>query len=594
MKTKKTVKNADTVRRILRSLKPYRGRIALSLLTALVTVVLTLYAPILSGRAIDAIIAQGNVDFPSVIRILLVFCLTVAATGLVQWAMNRLNNAITYQTVRDLRCAAFEKLQQLPLTYMDSRPVGQIVSTLIADAEQFCDGLLMGFTQLFTGVLTIIGTLVFMFRIRAGVAAVVVLITPVSLFAASFIAKRTYRMFALQSSARAEQTALIDETVANEKMVQAFSQEKQMLRRFDQINQTLREHSLRAIFFSSITNPVTRFVNALVYAGVGIAGTLSVLSGAMSVGSLSVFLNYANQYTKPFNEISGVVTEMQNAIACAARLFALIDETPQTPEREDACVLADVKGAVDMQHVDFSYRTDTTLIQDLNLHVKPGMRVAIVGPTGCGKTTLINLLMRFYDVNGGKICVDGTDIRDITRQSLRANYGMVLQDTWLMTDTVANNIAIANPQASRAQIEAACRAVHADSFIRRLPQGYDTVISQDSGNLSQGQMQLLCIARVMLALPPMLILDEATSSIDTRTEIKIQRAFAKLMQGRTSFIVAHRLSTIADADVILVMEAGKIREQGTHAQLLKQDGLYARLYRSQFQVQRAAKLPAVR
>ena len=579
---KKDSINKETLSRVLRCLKPYRGRIALSLVCAFMTVVLTLVAPILSGRAIDGIVAAGNVDFPAVVRILVLFFVTVCVTSVTQWVMNQINNAITYRTVRDIRCDAFEKIQRLPLKYLDSHPTGGIVSRLIADVDQFSDGLLMGFTQLFTGVLTILGTLIFMFAIRPLTALVVVLITPVSLFVASFIAKRTYEMFRKQSVARGEQTALIDEVIANEKVVQAFSQEDKMLSRFDEINDRLNRYSLRAIFFSSITNPATRFVNSLVYAGVGVTGALAVISGGMSVGSLSTFLNYANQYTKPFNEISGVVTELQNAFACAARVFELIDEQPQIPDADDARILEHAEGKIEISHMDFSYTPERELIRDMNLSVRPGMRVAIVGPTGCGKTTLINLLMRFYDVGGGAITVDGTDIRGITRKSLRTNFGMVLQDTWLKTGTIRENIAMGRPDATDEEIVEACRAAHADSFIRRLPDGYDTVVSQDGASLSQGQKQLICIARVMLCLPPMLILDEATSSIDTRTEVRIQKAFARLMNGRTSFIVAHRLSTIRQADVILVMRDGHIVEQGSHETLMAKNGFYATLYNSQF------------
>ena len=584
---KKESINKKTLARVLHCLKPYCGRIILSLVCAFVTVVLTLVAPILSGRAIDGIVSAGNVDFPAVIHILILFFVTVCVTSVTQWVMNQINNAITYRTVRDIRCDAFEKIQSLPLKYLDSHPTGGIVSRLIADVDQFSDGLLMGFTQLFTGVLTILGTLIFMFAIRPLTALVVVLITPVSLFVASFIARRTYEMFRKQSSARGEQTALIDEVIANEKVVQAFGQEDKMLSRFDEINDRLNRYSLRATFFSSITNPSTRFVNSLVYAGVGVTGALAVISGGMSVGNLSTFLNYANQYTKPFNEISGVVTELQNAFACAARVFELIDETPQIPDAQDARVLEHAEGKIEISDVDFSYTPEHELIRGMNLSVRPGMRVAIVGPTGCGKTTLINLLMRFYDVDGGAITVDGTDIRGIMRKSLRTNFGMVLQDTWLKTGTIRENIAMGRPDATDEEIVEACRAAHADSFIRRLPDGYDTVVSQDGASLSQGQKQLICIARVMLCLPPMLILDEATSSIDTRTEVRIQKAFARLMKGRTSFIVAHRLSTIRQADVILVMRDGHIVEQGSHETLMQKGGFYVTLYNSQFEIGRA-------
>ena len=569
-----------TLKRVLRYIRHYLGLVGLSIALATLTVALTLYVPVLTGQAIDGIIQAGQVDFQQVTAALWRIGLAVALTGLAQWLMNVINNRITYDTVRDIRAEAFRKLQRLPLSYLDQRGGGQVVSRLITDVDQFADGLLMGFTQLFTGVLTIVGTLLFMVWINLRIALVVVLITPVSLLVASFIAKRTYDMFGEQSKIRGEQTALVDEVISGQKVVKAFSQEEMVSEKFDQVNQRLARCSVKAIFFSSITNPATRFVNALVYAGVGIVGAFSALSGGISVGMLSSFLSYANQYTKPFNEISGVATELQNALACAARIFELLDEREQVPDGRQ--VLEQAQGQVDIQDVRFSYRPDQKLIEGFSLSAKPGMRVAIVGPTGCGKTTMINLLMRFYEVDGGAILVDGQDIRGLTRRSLRRSYGMVLQETWLMEGTVAQNVAFGRPEATMEEIQAACQAAHCHSFIMRLPQGYQTVIGDDLGGLSQGQKQLLCIARVMLSLPPMLILDEATSSIDTRTELKIQAAFAQMMQGRISCIVAHRLSTIRSADVIVVMRDGRIVETGAHRQLLDKGGFYAQLYNSQF------------
>lgn len=576
------VSQKATILRVLRYIRHYWFFIVLSLLFAAVSVVLTLYVPILTGDAIDHIVDKGLVDFEGLGKVLVTIVVCVLITALAQWIMNVCNNRITYHVVQDIRSEAFRKLQILPVKYIDGHSYGDVVSRVIADVDQFSDGLLMGFTQLFTGVLTIVGTLCFMLSINWKIALVVVCITPVSLFVASFIAQKTYSMFRLQSQTRGEQTALIDEMIGNQKVVQAYCHEDESLERFDEINERLRKCSLNAIFFSSITNPATRFVNSLVYTAVGLTGALAVVSGHFSVGRLSGFLSYANQYTKPFNEISGVITELQNALACAARIFELIEEEPQVPDAPDALVLTEPDGTVELSHVSFSYTPEKKLIEDFNLFVKPGQRVAIVGPTGCGKTTVINLLMRFYDVNAGKILVSGTDIRDITRNSLRSSYGMVLQETWLKTGTIRENIMMGKPEATEEEVIAAAKASHAHSFIRRLPDGYDTVITEDGGNLSQGQKQLLCIARVMLCLPPMLILDEATSSIDTRTEIKIQNAFATMMKGRTSFIVAHRLSTIREADVILVMKDGAIIEQGNHEELLAQGGFYANLYQSQF------------
>ena len=581
-KAKRQPVDRTTLKKVLRHIKPYGGFVALSLLLAAVTVALTLYVPVLTGDAVDLIVGPGEVDFAGVWALVRTILIAVGLTALAQWIMSLCNNHITYHVIEDLRTEAFRRIEILPLKYLDAHSSGEIVSRVIADADQFADGLLMGFTQLFTGVLTILGTLGFMFAINGWIALLVVLVTPVSLFVASFIAKRTYSMFKLQSETRGEQTAFIDEMVGGQKVVQAFGHEKQALEQFDQINGRLEKCSLRAIFFSSITNPATRFVNSLVYTCVALSGALSAVAGAITVGDLTCFLSYANQYTKPFNEISGVLTELQNAMACAARLFELIEEEPQQPDAKDASELEQADGRVELENVSFRYRPETPLIEELNLSVRPGERVAIVGPTGCGKTTIINLLMRFYDVDGGEIRVSDLPLEKITRRSLRKNYGMVLQDTWLKAGTIRENIAYGKPDATEEEVIRAAKAAHADSFIRRLPQGYDTVITEDGGNISQGQKQLLCIARVMLCLPPMLILDEATSSIDTRTEIKIQQAFAAMMEGRTSFIVAHRLSTIREADVILVMRDGHIIEQGKHEELLEKGGFYAGLYNSQF------------
>lgn len=574
----------ETLKKVFHYMKHYIPILILSIILATITVALTLYFPILTGKAIDFILAKGKVDFAGILSLAKEGILIIAITALAQWIMNMCNNRMTYNIVRDIRKDAFDKMEHLPLSYIDSHSHGDMVSRIIADVDTFADGLLMGFTQLFTGIATIVGTLIFMLVIDVKITLVVVILTPLSLFVASFIAKKTYSMFQLQTKTRGEQTALIEEMVGNQKVVQAFNHEDEALEQFDEINQRLQKYSLRAIFFSSITNPSTRFINSLVYAAVGIVGALSVIltNGAFSVGNLSCFLSYANQYTKPFNEISGVITELQNALACAARIFELIEEPAEEPDEEDAYVLENADGTVDIDHVYFSYVPDQKLIEDFNLHVKPGQRVAIVGPTGCGKTTLINLLMRFYDVNSGKITVSDHDIMHMTRNSLRANYGMVLQETWLKKGTIRDNICMGKPEATEEEMIAAAKASHAHSFIKRLPKGYDTVITEDGGNLSQGQKQLLCIARVMLCLPPMLILDEATSSIDTRTEFRIQKAFLTMMQGRTSFIVAHRLSTIREADVILVMKDGKIIEQGNHDTLLAQNGFYANLYNSQF------------
>lgn len=574
----------ETLKKVLRYIRKYGFFLVCSLALAAVTVALTLYVPILVGDAIDQIIGPGDVDFDRIRAILWKIGIAVLITMAAQWIMNVCNNKITYCVVRDIRDEAFQKIQLLPLSYIDSHSYGEVVSRVIADVDQFADGLLMGFTQLFTGVITILGTLLFMVSVNVGITLVVVLITPVSLLVAAFIAKRTYEMFKLQSETRGEQTALVEEILGSQKVVQAFGYEKDAQERFDQINERLRACSLRGIFFSSITNPATRFVNSLVYAGVGITGAVFAIRGGISVGQLSCFLSYANQYTKPFNEISGVVTELQNALACAGRIFELMEEEPQTPDGEDAVVLQEADGSVQMEDVYFSYVPDQKLIEGFDLSVKPGQRVAIVGPTGCGKTTLINLLMRFYDVNSGTIRVSGHDIRKIVRKSLRANYGMVLQETWLRQGTIRENISMGKPDASEEEVIRAAKASHAHGFIKRLPNGYDTVIGEDGGSLSQGQKQLLCITRVMLCLPPMLILDEATSSIDTRTELRIQKAFSNMMQGRTSFIVAHRLSTIQEADVILVMKDGHIIEQGDHEELLKKNGFYATLYNSQFAV----------
>lgn len=572
----------ETLKKVLNRIKRYWFYLAISLCLTVVTVICTLYLPILTGHAVDCMLDQGWVDFDRLKTLLVTMGWTIAATAASQWLLSLCNNRMTYFVVRDIRKEAFRKLEILPLKYTDSHSTGEIVSKVIADVDQFADGLLMGFTQLFTGVLTIFGTLFFMLSIHVGVALVVILITPVSLFVASFIAKKTFSLFRAQSQTRGEQTALIDEMIGNQKVVQAFSKEKDVEERFEEINERLEACSLKAIFYSSITNPATRFVNSLVYTGVGITGAFAVLKGYLTVGQLTSFLSYANQYTKPFNEISGVVTELQNAIACAARIFELIEEEPQIPDAEDAVELSQVTGEVSLKDVCFSYVPDKKLIEHFNLDVKPGQRIAIVGPTGCGKTTLINLLMRFYDVDSGSIKVSDEDIRHITRKSLRASYGMVLQETWLKSGTILDNIRMGRPEATLEEVEEAAKASHAHSFIKRLPEGYETVIGEDGGSLSQGQKQLLCIARVMLCLPPMLILDEATSSIDTRTELKIQNAFASMMKGRTSFIVAHRLSTIKEADVILVMKDGNIIEQGNHDELLHKGGFYADLYNSQF------------
>ena len=582
MRKKIRSEQSETLKKVLRYLKRYWFFLALSFGLAAITVASTLYIPLLTGDAVDCVIGKGQVDFTGVFAVLKRMVMVIGVTAVAQWGMNICNNKMTYQIVRDIRNEAFAKLEILPLKYLDGHPSGEVVSRIIADVDQFADGLLMGFTQLFTGVLTIVGTIGFMLSVNVGITLVVLLITPVSMIVASFIAKKTFTMFRLQSEARGEQTALIDEMIGNQKVVQAFGHEKDAMEQFGEINERLRKYSLRAIFFSSITNPSTRFVNSLVYTGVGVTGALAAISGRMTVGQLTAFLNYANQYTKPFNEISGVVTELQNAIACAGRVFELIEEEPQVPEPEDATALTDVEGRVDLEHVAFSYRPDQKLIEDLNLAVKPGERVAIVGPTGCGKTTVINLLMRFYDVDAGSISVEGDDIRQVTRKSLRSSYGMVLQDTWLRSGTVRENILIGKPDATEEEMIEAAKSSHAHSFIKRLPKGYDTVIGEDGGGLSQGQKQLLCITRLMLCRPPMLILDEATSSIDTRTEMKIQNAFARLMEGHTSFIVAHRLSTIREADVILVMKDGHIIEQGNHESLLAKKGFYAKLYNSQF------------
>ena len=572
----------STIKRILDYIGHYKWGVLFSLCLAAITVVTTLYAPILIGDAVDFIVGPNDVDFAGLMGVLQKMGIVILITAVSQWLMNHINNKITYQVVKDIRIKAFEHLEVLPLRYLDSHPSGDIISRIIADIDQFSEGLLMGFTQLFTGVLTILGTLGFMFFVNPWIALVVVCVTPVSLLVASYIAKKTYIMFQHQSETRGELTGLIDEMLGNQKVVQAFGHEEEAQERFEEINERLRQYSLRATFFSSITNPSTRFVNGLVYASVGVAGAYAAVHGLLSVGKLSSFLSYANQYTKPFNEISGVVTELQNALASAARVFALIDEEPLRPEDKDAVDVKEADGNVNLEHVYFSYNPEVSLIEDFNLKVTPGQRIAIVGPTGCGKSTVINLLMRFYDVDSGCIQVSGNDIRHMTRKSLRANYGMVLQETWLKSGTIRDNIAYGMPDATQEDIIQAAKEAHAHSFIKRMPEGYDTIISEDGGNLSQGQKQLLCIARVMLCLPPMLILDEATSSIDTRTEIRIQKAFAKMMEGRTSFIVAHRLSTIKEADVILVMRDGHIIEQGSHEKLLQQGGFYAQLYNSQF------------
>lgn len=584
MKTGKNKgKQKETLVKVLRYMKPYGFFLGLTIFMAVISVAFTLYLPILTGDAVDMLSEIGKPEFwPGLFAILKKMAVVILLTAVGQWIMSICNNKIVYSIIQDIRKKAFRKLEQLPLKYLDAHSHGDIVSRVVADVDQFADGLLIGFTQLFTGVITILGTLGFMLSVNVGITVVVVVITPVSLLVAAFIANRTFNMFQLQSKTRGEQTALINEMVGNQKVVQAFNREDKTLERFDEINGRLEKCSLRAIFFSSLTNPCTRFVNSLVYMGVGLTGALAVIRGGLSVGQLTCFLSYANQYTKPFNEISGVITELQNALACAARIFELIEEEAQVPDSENAAVLRDVRGKVDIKDVSFSYVPDKELIEGLNLHVNPGQRIAIVGPTGCGKTTIINLLMRFYDVDQGAICVEGNDIREITRKSLRTSYGMVLQDTWLKRGTIRDNITVGKPEAADEEIIATAKASHAHSFIRRLPDGYDTVIGEDGGSLSQGQKQLLCITRVMLSLPPMLILDEATSSIDTRTEIRIQKAFAAMMEGRTSFIVAHRLSTIRNADVILVMKDGHIIEQGSHEELLGKKGFYAELYNSQF------------
>lgn len=584
----------ETLVKVLKYMKPYRFWLIAAIIMAAVSVVFTLYLPILTGDAVDVLLhffpsfretVDSNFDWWYILRQLLVkMGVVILLTAAAQWIMSLCNNHIVYSIIEDIREKAFDKIQKVPLKYLDGHSHGDIMSRVVADVDTFADGLLLGFTQLFTGVITILGTLLFMLSENVGITAVVVLITPVSLFVASFIAKKTFKMFQLQSTTRGEQTTLINEMITNHKEVKAFGREAAVMEDFDEINGRLEKCSLRAIFFSSLTNPCTRFVNSLVYMGVGLTGSLAVIRGGLTIGQLTCFLSYANQYTKPFNEISGVITELQNALACAARIFELIEEEPQLPDAEDARVLTDVEGAVSLKNVSFSYSKDRKLIEGLNLDVKPGQRIAIVGPTGCGKTTIINLLMRFYDVDGGSISVEGTDIRDITRKSLRTSYGMVLQETWLKQGTIRDNIIVGKPDATDEEVIAAAKASHAHSFIRRLPEGYDTVISEDGGSLSQGQKQLLCITRVMLCLPPMLILDEATSSIDTRTEIRIQKAFATMMEGRTSFIVAHRLSTIQNADVILVMKDGHIIEQGNHEELLARKGFYAELYNSQFTV----------
>ena len=580
---KKHAGQKEIIKKVLEYIRPQWFRVLLSLLMAVISVALTLYLPVLTGRVVDHILGPGKVEFTEIIAILRTMLIAILLTAAAQWIMNIANNRIVYTVTRSIREEAFQKIEILPLKYLDGHSTGEIVSRIIADVDQFADGLLMGFTQLFTGVATIVGTLFFMLSVNAGITVVVVVLTPISLFVANFIAKRTYSMFKLQSATRGEQTALINEMIENQKVVQAYGQEKKVQTRFDEINGRLEKYSLRAIFFSSITNPATRFVNSLVYTGVGLTGAFAAVRGVMTVGQLSAFLSYANQYTKPFNEISGVITELQNAIACAGRVFELIDEEPQIPDPEPAKSLPeDDMGHVSLEHVAFSYTPEKKLIEDFNLDVKNGEMVAIVGPTGCGKTTLINLLMRFYDVDSGSIRIGGTDIRDMKRETLRSGFGMVLQDTWLRSGTIRDNIRMGRPTATDEEIIQAAKEAHAHSFIRRLPEGYDTMITENGGNLSQGQKQLLCIARVMLALPPMLILDEATSSIDTRTEIRIQKAFNTLMEGRTSFIVAHRLSTIRNADVILVMRDGNIVEQGTHKELLARNGFYAEIYNSQF------------
>lgn len=582
MMAKQTNFKRETMKKVLRYVSSYWYYLVASILLALLVVVLTLWVPLLTGDAIDCIIGKNKVDFAALTNILRLIAAVIVANSIAQWAMARCNNRLTYNVTRDIRDDATEKLQRLPLKYLDGHSVGDITSRMISDVDQFADGLLLGFTQLFTGVITIFGTLLFMLREDAGIAVVVIFVTPLSLFTASFIAKKTYHMFQEQARIRGEQTAFMDEVIQNQKVVQAYGQEAQTQETFDGINERLEACSKKAVFFSSLTNPCTRFVNNIVYAAVAVFGALSAVSGNLTVGQLSCFLNYASQYTKPFNEISGVIAELQNAIACAARVFELMEEEPEVAEDADAVRLTDVEGRVDLEHVSFSYTEEQRLIEDFNLHVEQGQRIAIVGPTGCGKTTLINLLMRFYDVKKGRICVDGTDIHHVTRESLRESYGMVLQETWLHSGTIRENICMGKPDATDEELIAAAKASHCHSFIKRLPQGYDTPMGEDGSGLSQGQKQLLCIARVMLCLSPMLILDEATSSIDTRTELKIQNAFATMMKGRTSFIVAHRLSTIQSADVILVMKDGHIIEQGNHQELLAADGFYANLYNSQF------------
>lgn len=572
----------EIIKKVLRCIRPHSLLVILSLVTALIFVALTLYIPVLTGQMIDHMIGKGTVEFNVILSLMKRMAAAVAAAAAAQWLMNAANNRIVYRVSEEVRGQAFRRIEELPLQYLDTHAQGDVVSRVIADVDQFSDGLLMGFTQLFTGVITIFGTLIFMLSVNGAITLVVVLLTPVSLFVARFIAKRTYRMFRRQTEARGEQTALVDEMIGNQKVVQAYGQEKRTQEKFDEINERLRKYSLQAIFFSSITNPATRFVNSLVYTGVGLAGAFAAVRGAMTVGQLSAFLSYANQYTKPFNEISGVVTELQSALACAGRVFELIEAKPQTSDAMAEETLPEKAGNVSLEHVDFSYTPEQKLIEDFNLEVKAGQRIAIVGPTGCGKTTLINLLMRFYDVDGGAVKVEGRDIRNVKRRDLRSSFGMVLQDTWLRSGTIRENICMGRPDASDDEVIAAAKKAHAHSFIKRLPHGYDTVIGENGGNLSQGQKQLLCIARVMLCLPPMLILDEATSSIDIRTEIRIQKAFQTMMEGRTSFIVAHRLSTIRNADVILVMKDGHIIETGDHQSLLAKGGFYARLYEAQF------------
>ena len=583
MSNKKNSYQMVTLKKVFRYIKRYIPLLIVALTLSVVTVALTLFFPILTGRAIDLIVGKGQVDFAAIMEIIVKALIVVLAAAIAQWFTNICNNKMTYNVIRDIRADAFYNIEKIPLSYIDSHSHGDIVSRIISDVDTFADGLLLGLTQLFTGVATIVGTLIFMLTINVKIALVVVVLTPLSLVVASFIAKRTYSMFKLQSSTRGEQTALIDEMIGNQRVLVAFNHEDEAMEKFDEINDRLQKYSLRATFFSSLTNPSTRFVNSIVYASVGVFGAISAILGGITVGQLTCFLAYANQYTKPFNEISGVITELQNAIACASRIFELIEVEREVPDSEDAYVLEEADGTVDIEDVYFSYEPDQKLIENFNLHVKPGQRVAIVGPTGCGKTTLINLLMRFYDVNSGQIKVSGHDIKNMTRESLRKNYGMVLQETWLKNGTIRENICMGKPEATDEEIIAAAKSTHAHSFIKRLPKGYDTVITEDGGNLSQGQKQLLCITRVMLCLPPMLILDEATSSIDTRTEVRIQKAFLKMMKGRTSFIVAHRLSTIRDADVILVMRDGKIIEQGKHEELLKKNGFYATLYNAQFE-----------